>query len=338
MPRSVSRIGVLLLVCSLPLLGCKRLFEEAIKARRRALDAGAGAVAAQPMDEDQALGEKLNGYIRECLNRFSKVVHGTEERYFSWADPKKGPTGRERNVYGIHDISLDPEQCRSAVIKSNAANPKKPDIERIADAYAAALSAVVPIVNEAHKYYERGDYKNDKMAKAKQLHPKLVAAFQTFDKADADLSQLVDEVQEQLDRRELVRIERDEGKKIHWYIVNTTLLAKPVLHEGAKDVAKINLPALTTASDNFEKAVDVFEAWANQNKAEASHASTFLRTARDLVVAGKTLVRHIREKKAYSATERSWMGTSSGWMVDGSPDQVLDRYNKLVDAYNAVRF
>jgi Protein of unknown function (DUF3829) len=337
MPRRVSRIGVLLLVCSLPLVGCKRLFQEMVEARRRALDAGAGGASAQVMDEDQALGEKLNGYIRECLNRFSKVVHATEERYFSWADPKKGPTGRERNVYGLQEISLDPEQCRVAVSKSNAANPKKPDIERIADAYAAALSAVVPIVNEAHKYYERGDYKSDKMAKAKQLHPKLLAAFQSFDKADADLSQLVDEIQEQLDRRELVRIERDEGKKLHWYIVNTTLVAKQVLHEGAKDLAKINLPALTAASDNFEKAVDAFEAWANQNKSEAANASNFLRAAKELVLAGKNLVRHIREKKPYSAAEKSRMGTSSGWMVDGSPDQVLDRYNKLVDAYNSVR-
>ncbi len=32
------------------------------------------------------------------------------------------------------------------------------------------------------------------------------------------------------------------------------------------------------------------------------------------------------------------MGTSSGWMVEGSPDAVLDKYNKLIDAYNSVRY
>jgi hypothetical protein len=241
-------------------------------------------------------------------------------------------------VYGVYEVSLDPETCKAAIAKSNAALPKRPDIEKLADAYVAALVAVVPVVNDAHKYYERGDYKDDKMTKGKQLHPKLVGAFEAFDKADNDLSQLVDQVQEDLDRRELVRIEKEEGKKAHWHTVSTTLLAKPLLHEGAKDVTKINLPALGAASDNFEKAVDAFDAWASQSKAEASSTSSYLRTAKDMVIAAKNLVRHIRDKKPYSATEKSWMGTSSGWMVDGSPDALLDKYNKLIDAYNSARF
>ena len=324
-----------LLASLLQLSGCKRIVEEAIKARQRGEEGGAVSAA---QSEDQALGEKLNGYIRDCLNRYSKSVHSSEERYFSWADSKKGPTGKERNIYGVYDISLDPEQCKSAIAKSNSAPPKKPDIEKLADAYSAALLAVVPVVNDAHKYYERGDYKDDKMAKGKQLHPRLVTAFETFDKADTDLSQLVDQVQEDLDRRELVRIEKEEGKKGHWHTVNTTLLAKPLLHEGAKDVSKINLVGLTQASDNFEKAVDAFETWSNQSKTESGSTSSYLRTAKDLVIAGKNLVRHIRDKKPYSATEKSWMGTSSGWMVEGSPDALLDKYNKLIDAYNSVRF
>jgi hypothetical protein len=319
--------------------GCKRIVEEAIKAREKAAAsaAGAGQPAARA-DDDAALGEKLNGYIRDCLNRYSKSVHSAEERYFSWADSKKGPTGKERNIYGIYDVALDPEQCKSAIAKSNAAPPKKPDIEKLADAYSSALLGVVPMINDAHKYYERGDYKDDKMARGKQLHPKLVGAFEAFDKADTELSQLLDQVQEDLDRRELVRIEKEEGKKGHWHTVNATLLAKPLLHEGAKDVAKINLAALAAASDAFEKEVDAFEAWANAAKGESGNTSSYLRTAKDLVIAGKNLVRHIRDKKPYSSTEKSWLGTSSGWMVEGSPDAVLDRYNKLIDAYNSVRF
>jgi len=326
----------LVLVTAVAPAGCKRIVEEAIKAKQRGAEAG--APVAQASDEDQALGEKLNGYIRDCLNRYSKSIHSAEERYFSWADSKKGPTGKERNVYGVYEISTDPEPCRSAIAKSNAAPPKKPDVEKLAEAYSAALVTVVPIVNDAHKYYERGDYKDDKMVRGKQLHAKLVSAFEAFDKADTDLSHLVDQVQEDLDRRELVRIEKEDGRKGHWHTVSTTLMAKPLLHEGAKDVSKINLAALGAASDSFEKQVDAFDAWANQNKAESSGTSSVLRAAKDLVIAGKNLVRHIRDKKPYSSTEKSWMGTSSGWMVDGSPDAVLDKYNKLIDAYNSARY
>src|SRR5260221_14795360 len=65
-PAVPSRIGILLLVCFVSLSGCKRIIEEAIKARQRASDGGAGGLG-QKVDEDQALGEKLNGYIRQCL-------------------------------------------------------------------------------------------------------------------------------------------------------------------------------------------------------------------------------------------------------------------------------
>jgi hypothetical protein len=340
-PTRATTSFLLLAFLLTPLLGCKRIVQEAIKAKEKE-GVAAASQAGQKVDDDTALGEKLNGYIRDCLNRYSKSVHSAEERYFSWADSKKGPSGKERNVYGIYDISLDPESCKTAIAKSNAALPKKPDIEKLADAYSAALVAVVPVVNDAHKYYERGDYKDDKMAKGKQMHTKLVSAFESFDKADTELSQLVEQVQEDLDRRELVRIEKEEGKKGHWYTVSTTLIAKPLLHEGAKDVSKdtskVNLPALSTACDNFEKGVDAFEAWSNQNKTESNNTSSYLRAAKDLVIAGKNLVRHIRDKKPYTSTEKSWMGTSSGWMVDGSPDALVDKYNKLIDAYNSVRF
>jgi hypothetical protein len=322
------------LIFSLPLAGCKRILQEAIKARQAAADAGAGG---QRTDEDQALGEKLNGYIRDCLNRYSKSVHSSEERYGDWVR-STGPTGKEPNIYGIYEISQDPEQCRAAINKANAASPSKPDMEQMASAYSAALLAVVPIINEAHKYYERGDYKDDKMVKGKQLHPKLVSAFKAFDKADTDLSQLVDQVQEGLDKRELVRIEHEEGKKGHWYTVNTTLLAKPLLHEAAKDVVKINLAALTGAEDTYDQSVEAFETWSNQNKTESSSTSSYLSAAKELVIAGKNLVRRIRDKKPFSAFEKRQMGTSAGWMVEGSPDAVLDKYNKLVDAYNLVHY
>ena len=201
------------------------------------------------------------------------------------------------------------------------------------DAYAAALGALVPVVNDAYKYYDRGDYKDDKLAKAQKLHPQLVAVFSAFDKADSDLSKAVDQMQEELDRRELARLEKGEGRKAHWHTVQTTLLAKALLQESAKDVTKINLGALTAASEAYEKEVDAFDAWATQNKSEAGNVSSYLGSAKRLLVAGKNLVRRLRDKKPYSSTEKSWMGTASGWMVDGSPDrsalQVQRRHQRL---------
>ena len=103
-------------------------------------------------------------------------------------------------------------------------------------------------------------------------------------------------------------------------------------------MTKINLGALTAASDAYEKEVDAFDAWATQNKSEAGNVSSYIGSAKRLLVAGKNLVRRLRDKKPYSSTEKSWMGTASGWMVDGSPDEVLSKYNDVISAYNSVRF
>lgn len=48
------------------------------------------------------------------------------------------------------------------------------------------------------------------------------------------------------------------------------------------------------------------------------------------VEAGENLTRRVRDKKPFNSTEASWVGTSAGWMVEGSPDKVVHEYNSLV--------
>jgi hypothetical protein len=320
-------------------LGCRKIVEETMRASEQTgADATLATEEIARRGEDQALGEKLNGYVRDCLNRFSKPVRNSEERYYSWVDPKKGPAAKARKVNGIESISLDPDLCRSAVTRSNGRPPNLPGMEQKADAYAASLVELVPVVNEASEYYERGDYKTDKMARAKQLHPKVVAAFEAFDRADGDLSEAVDKVQDDLDRRELSRIEGDEGKKAHWHVVRTTVLAKPVLHESAKELTKIDVAAVGGACETFAAAVGDFEKWADQNPADAAKSAKFMAAARELAGACEALVHRLRDKKPFSLAEKRRMGTSAGPTVEGSPDAVLDKYNRVIEAYNLARY
>jgi hypothetical protein len=326
-------------LCLVTTTSCRKIVEEAMRASEQAsADAGRVSEEAARLGEDQALGEKLNGYIRDCLNRFSKPVRASEERYYSWVDPRKGPASRTRKVNGIESIALDPDLCRTAVARSNGRPPNLPAMEKKADAYVTSLVELVPLVKEASEYYAREDYKADKMAKGKQLHPKVVAAFDAFDRADGELSEAVDKVQDDLDRRELSRIEREEGKKAHWHVVRTTVLAKPVLHESARELAKIEVASVGAACETFAGAVTEFEQWANQNPSDATKSARFMAAARDLAGACDALVHRLRDKKPFSVAERRRMGTSAGPTVEGSPDAVLDKYNRVIEAYNLVRY
>src|SRR5918999_5138468 len=128
--------------------------------------------------------EKLNAYVG-CINRLSARSFQSRERYFSWA-AQSGPTGRERIIYGTYTI-YDTSDCRKAVEKANALEPRDADLEAAASSYAEAVTKLEPLLKEADDYYSQENYKDDKMAKGRALHPRLVAAWDAFAAADRKL-------------------------------------------------------------------------------------------------------------------------------------------------------
>jgi hypothetical protein len=59
-------------------------------------------------------------------------------------------------------------------------------------------------------------------------------------------------------------------------------------------------------------------------------ASTYFSAGDDLVKSTKELSRRIREHKPFDTIEKQEVGTSAGWMVEGSPDKVIYSYNQLI--------
>jgi hypothetical protein len=124
---------------------------------------------------------KINAYVG-CINRLSERAYDSRKRYFSWVG-RKGPTGRERIIYGTYTI-YNTADCKNNVAKANAMEPRDSAIEAAATAYVAAVTALEPLLKEADDYYSQENYKDDRMAKGKALHPRLVAAWNAFAMAD----------------------------------------------------------------------------------------------------------------------------------------------------------
>src|SRR5690606_5727289 len=59
----------------------------------------------------------------------------------------------------------------------------------------------------------------------------------------------------------------------------------------------------------------------------------FPNNAEEFIKAAKALMRRVRDKDPFSDFERRSLGTGAGWMIEGSPDQVIDRYNKLIRSF-----
>jgi len=273
--------------------------------------------------------EKMNAYVG-CINRLSARAYDSRSRYFSWANPK-GPTGKERIIYGTYTI-YDTSGCKKNVEKANALEPRDAALEAAATAYADAVTKLEPLLKEADDYYEQQNYKDDKMAKGKALHPRLVAAWNDFAVADQKLRAGVEAVNDRRALEKLAEIEKSEGKQARYHVEALMIEAKRVLR--AEDGAKPDLAAIAKAIADYENAVTGAERFAGAGSGPKI-GSIFISNAKSYLVTAKQLMRRIRDKTPYSAGDRMMLNNAmSGWMVEGSPPRLLRDYNQLIDAYN----
>lgn len=289
-----------------------------------------GAHFATAQSEAQPpLTEKINAYVA-CINRLSERAYDSRARYFSWADAKKGPTGKERIIYGLYTI-YDTSDCKAGVDKANALDPDDKDLEAAGSAYAEAIVALEPLLKVADDYYEQENYKDDKMAKGKALHPRLVSAWDAFASADQKLRETIDLIQDKQAIEQLAEIERAEGKKARYHIQSLMIEAKRVMR--ANNTAKPDLKAITAAVAGYEAIANATEAYATANK-DSKIGSSFVNDAKTVLVSAKQLMRRLRDKVPYSHGDRMMLDAGSGWMIEGSPDRLMRDYNTLVESYN----
>lgn len=256
----------------------------------------------------QAVVGKLNVYV-ELLNRTLRASESVA-RYDSWVDMRTGPTGRERIIYGLYslyDVRGELEKARTAA----AAQPAMPELDAEIVPYTAAYEALAPVITRADGYYERQDYKEDKMAEGKALHAKLAPAAQTFLAERKKIEGLFAREKERSDATELVLIERREGRKARWQVSNVMIRARPILGllpSEAKPV--VDMPAFETALAAYATAVRELD---NYVAAEPGALSSFESRPRSWL--GK--LREFRDKLAQAKGDaRRGAGRDLTWIVN----------------------
>jgi hypothetical protein len=192
-----------------------------------AQNAPADATSAGAKDESlEASVAKMNAYVA-LLNRSLRAVQSLD-RYKSWVNMKTGPTGRESIVYGlyqVYDTSKEAEKAFAALTRQ----PLLPELDTAMRDYIAANAALGPILNEASAYYEREDYKTDRMAGGKALHVRIVAVAMPFLAARARAYGAFRDEKARLDERQLAAIEQREGRGADWHVVNVMTRARRVI-------------------------------------------------------------------------------------------------------------
>lgn len=267
---------------------------------------------------------KSNAYI-ELMNRTLRAVESWQ-RYASWVNVQKGPTGKERYIdyglYGLYDVKDEIAKAREVMAKP----PQDAGLDQAFSRYIEAYEALAPLITSANGYYERKDYKSDKMAEGKALHAKLVPAAKEFIEARADIEASMRTFKRDIDKRALAAIAAKEGQGPAWHVKSVMMAAQDVV-ETLPQAKGFDLKAFDASLDVYAKTVREFDLFA---EAYPSKFSGFESQPRSLL--GK--LRDIRDKLAKSkgkvtqfiGMDLTFLITSYNMMV--STSQMATRFGK----------
>ncbi len=156
------------------------------------------------------------------------------------------------------------------------AEPKSPELDAAIERYIAAYQTLAPIITQAYGYYERQDYKADKMVEGKALHAKLVPAGETFLQERAKLDALMKTFKRDLDKQELAAIDALEGRKARYHVKAVMIGAQEMMEfmpSNAKPV--VDMAAFDPALARFASVVRDFDAFNAANPGAMSGFDSF---------------------------------------------------------------
>lgn len=313
-------LAAALAACSLVLTAPPALAQRAQTAPKADIKADIG-LKEIPDGQTEAYVGKSNAVV-ELLN-VSLRASESWRRYLSWADVKRGPTGKERIIYGLYSVSDSSAKDAIAEARKGAgAEPAIPPLDGATKELADAFEVLFPIMNEAEAYYERKDYLYDKMKGGKELHAKLVPAALAYLAAREKAKDLQEQLKEMLDTHQLARLEASEGKSVRWHARHTTMLAKKAVDLLPRDPRKAgDLKAFDAALASFGDAVKEFDtAVRTSGKSGAGDSSP-----RDIL--GK-----LREMRAELGR-----GRVNGMSYAMDVEFLIMRYNMMIRMSNAFR-
>lgn len=192
---------------------------------------------------------KLNTYVG-FMNRTLRASESLE-RYDSWVDMKKGPTGKEKIIYGLYSL-YDVREQASSVISATEADPRLPKLDAAMAAYVETYQQLAPVIERANKYYERQDYKSDKMEAGKGFHKEIASLAPLFEERRKTADAALREEKVKVDLASLAALEKSEGRKSRWHVRNVMFRAEAVM-----DLMPTNEHPVVKMTD-FKQALDEY--------------------------------------------------------------------------------
>ncbi|MGX5737165.1 YiiG family protein [Bosea thiooxidans] len=274
------------------------------------------SIAGKAQDENrQAAITKSNAYTA-LMNRTLRAIQSWE-RYGSWVDMKKGPTGKERYIsYGLYSLYDVNDEIRKAE-EATAREPKLSTIDATVLQYIKAYQQLAPLITRAERYYDRKDYRDDNLAEGQKLHAQMVPAAKSFLEERTKLDSAMRVYKTALDGQELAALESREGRSARWQVRNVMINARAVMDlMPSNEKPIVDLPAFNAAVANYAKAVREMDDFKDKNPGKSlfvdSQASSWLGKLRDF---SDKLAKSKGDARRGAANDANWIVSSYNTMI-----------------------
>ncbi|MEZ4401480.1 MAG: DUF3829 domain-containing protein [Kofleriaceae bacterium] len=279
---------------------------------------GAPAAAPAPAaDPERAESGKLEAAI-ECLNTNSGRVFEVRDGYLRDVDPATGVPlpNRPMNLMGLGSS----EACERKVAAAAALTPAIPALDQASAAYVAALTGFRAAWDELDAYYKKGEHLDDHGAKAKLLHPKVMAAVDAFGGAHRALQGVVKDRNRKRHQAELAAAEQAHGRNLDVILGTLLLEAQTLLELG--DAERPDAAAFEATLATYGKLVDEADAYATAHPDEATawgSLANIRNYSKSFLAASKVIARKLSDPTPATRAEH---------------EETFRQYNFLVDNFN----
>lgn len=328
------RTSILLtILLSLVSAGCKQSSDGTANAAATGATPGTATAAEGPDATERAVSKKLDDAIY-CINVTSSAIRRAREQYARHVDPAKGPEPKGKIYVGRHDAKA----CLDRVTATLAVKPAVADLDAAITSYLAKLNEVLPTVNGAADYFEQDRHLDDGAAKGKELHPKLLAAFEAFAATDAALRVVVDKYSRAAREADLAAFAKDPAARGRYLRGRVLLIAEDLVKlTDAPALAKLDGAAFEAKTIELDKALAELTTYADSPAATSGGDEQRLAgSARYYVTAARALVRRIKDNTPYDESQLRDIANGRDH-VDGSIPQVIAKYNDLIQTANSIR-
>jgi hypothetical protein len=175
--------------------------------------------------------------------------------------------------------------ARACIVAANVKEPAMGDVDAALAAFAPYALDLAKTIATASGYYQREEYKQDKLAKGKELHKQLVEKFAKLDELEEKLGASI-EAWRKAHAVEPAKL--DEGEKDARAAVDEARLGVLALLE-----KKVDPAAYKTHLDALDKAIEALKTFGAAHPADAwakvlvPSLEAFAKTAKDLKVTDK---------------------------------------------------